>query len=101
MTGIERWVKPVERRRRVPDRRVVVLRATQSVEQLLALRAARTLLRDGTACGHQIHFREKCAKILEKFGKIKIGKPRIDNDSLRGGGVCLRPRPRVPASAGR
>ncbi len=92
MTGIEWWVQLVESRHRVPDRGVVVLRATQSVEQLLAVRAARALLSNGAAGGHQIHFRERRAKILEKFGEVKIGKPRIDDDSLRRGGVCLGPR---------
>ena len=65
----------VKRRRGIPDRRVVILRAAKGIEQLLAVRSARTLLLDRAARRHQIHPGKPGAKVPEKLGQFEIGQP--------------------------
>ncbi len=105
---IERRVRFVERGRRVPDRRVVVLRAPERIQQFLAVGSARALLRNRTVGGHQIHIGELGAEVLEEFSQVEIGKPRVDDHRLGQGRPRLRPGlsaafslPHLPAQAGK
>ena len=65
----------VQFRRGIPCRRVGVLRAPQSVEQFLAIGAARALLRCSAANGQQVHIGKEPAKVLQKLRQIQIGQP--------------------------